>query len=78
MGHYYQWFRDAMLPYIPQDRPIIHAIHILKNGLPPEVMQFTPPATIKMTLDEMIEAIMGVEVMAYMVQAIAGAQAPRG
>ncbi|GMN25974.1 hypothetical protein TIFTF001_046008 [Ficus carica] len=50
------------------DRSMIQAIHILRNGLPPKVMQFTPPMTIEMTLDEMIEAIMGAEVMAYMVQ----------
>lgn len=34
-------------------------------------MQFTPPMTTEMTLDEMIDAIMGAEVMAYLVQAAA-------
>ena len=39
-------------------------------------MQFTPPAMTEMTLDETMEAIMGAEVMAYMVQVAAEAQAP--
>ncbi|GMN70643.1 hypothetical protein TIFTF001_039684 [Ficus carica] len=47
MGHYnyYQWIRDAMLPYIPQDRPMIQAIHILRSGLPPEdnLTNLVPP-----------------------------------
>ncbi|GMN47587.1 hypothetical protein TIFTF001_016764 [Ficus carica] len=57
MGHYCQRFRDAMLPYIPHDRPMIHTLHILRSGLPLEIMQFTPPATIEMTLDEMMEGV---------------------
>ncbi|GMN54001.1 hypothetical protein TIFTF001_023132 [Ficus carica] len=65
MGHYYQWFRDAMLPHIPQDRSIIHYVHILRNGQPPKVIQVTPSATIEMTLDVMIKAIMVAEVMDY-------------
>ena len=71
MGHYCQRFRDAMLPYIPldMDRPMMQALHILRDGLPPEVRQFTPPLMIEMTLDEMIDAIMGAEIIAYMVQA---------
>lgn len=50
---------------------MIQALHILRSGLPPEIMQFTPPTTTEMTLDEMIDAIMGAEVMAYLVQAAA-------
>ncbi|GMN57662.1 hypothetical protein TIFTF001_026768 [Ficus carica] len=42
--------------------------HILRNGLHPKMMQFTLPATIEMILDEIIEAIMGAKVMAYMTQ----------
>ena len=55
---------------------MIQALHILRSGLPPEIMQFTPLATIEMTLDEIMEAIKGAEVMAYMVQAARKAQAP--
>lgn len=40
------------MPYIPQDRPRIHVIYILINELPLEVMQFMPPTTLKMTLDD--------------------------
>lgn len=76
MGHYCQRFRNAMLPYILQDRPVIQTLHILRSGLPSKIMQFTPPTTIEMTLDETMEAIMGAEVMAYMVQAALEAQAP--
>ncbi|GMN65187.1 hypothetical protein TIFTF001_034254 [Ficus carica] len=61
MGHYCQRFRDIMLPYIPQDRPLIHALHIFRSRLPPEIMQFTSPATTEMTLDEIVDAIMGAE-----------------
>ncbi|GMN47787.1 hypothetical protein TIFTF001_016965 [Ficus carica] len=52
-----------LLPAVQRrhDRPMIQAIQILINRLPPEVMQFTPPTTFEMTLDEMIEAIMGAE-----------------
>ncbi|GMN45139.1 hypothetical protein TIFTF001_014313 [Ficus carica] len=58
---YRDMFRDAMLPYVPLDieRPMMQALHILSDGLPPEVRQFTPPPTIEMTLDEMIDTIMG-------------------
>ncbi|GMN20428.1 hypothetical protein TIFTF001_043087 [Ficus carica] len=78
MGHYCQRFRDAMLPYIPldMDRPMMQALHILRDGLPLEVRQFTPPPTIEMTLDEMIDASMGAEIIVYMVQAAPKAQAP--
>ncbi|GMN46173.1 hypothetical protein TIFTF001_015362 [Ficus carica] len=78
IGHYCQRFRDAMLPYIPLDmnRPMMQALHILKDGLPPEVRQFTPPPTIEMALDEMIDAITGAEIITYMVQVAPEFQAP--
>ncbi|GMN47523.1 hypothetical protein TIFTF001_016691 [Ficus carica] len=73
MGHYCRWFRDAMLPYIPLDieRPMMQALHILMDGLPLEVRQFTPPPTIVMTLDEMIDTIIEVEIIAYILQVAA-------
>ncbi|GMN69114.1 hypothetical protein TIFTF001_038165 [Ficus carica] len=41
-----------------RDPKIYHDMY-MRNGLPPEIMQFTPPATI-----EMMEAIMGADVIA--------------
>lgn len=54
---------------------MIQAIHILRNGLPPEMMLFTPPTMLEMTLDELIEAIIRAKVMAYVAQAAARAYA---
>ncbi|GMN72999.1 hypothetical protein TIFTF001_054255 [Ficus carica] len=73
MGHYCQRFQYAMLPYVPLDieRPMMKAPHILRDGLLPEVWQFTPPPTIEITLDEMIDTIMEAEIIAYMLQAAA-------
>ncbi|GMN52709.1 hypothetical protein TIFTF001_021852 [Ficus carica] len=73
MDHYRRRFRDAMLPYVPLDieRPMMQALYILRDGLPPEVSQFTPPPTIVMTLDKMIDTIMEAEIIAYILQAAA-------
>ncbi|GMN63734.1 hypothetical protein TIFTF001_032809 [Ficus carica] len=73
MGHYCRRFQDAMLPYVPLDidRPMMQALHILRDGLPLEVRQFTLPPTIVMTLDEMIDTIVEAEIIAYILQAAA-------
>ncbi|GMN48242.1 hypothetical protein TIFTF001_017410 [Ficus carica] len=71
MGHYCQRFREAMLPYIPRelDDPEWRALHIIRDGLPPEVKPFVPAPQRGIVLDDMIDAIMEAEVIAYMVQA---------
>ncbi|GMN60012.1 hypothetical protein TIFTF001_029100 [Ficus carica] len=71
MGHYCQRFQDSMLPYIPQDigSPELQALHLLKEGLPPEVRQFIPAPMIGVTLENMIDVIMEAEIIAYMLQA---------
>ncbi|GMN33025.1 hypothetical protein TIFTF001_041824 [Ficus carica] len=48
MGHYCRRFREAMLPYIPQELvdPEWRAMQILKDGLPPEVKYFVPAPVI--------------------------------
>ena len=70
MGHYCQWFRDAMIPYILLGRPTIQTLCILRNGLSPEIMHFTPFATPEMMLDEMMEAVLVVEILANWVRAV--------
>lgn len=70
MGHYCQRFHDAMLLYIPLGTPTIQTLCILRSGLPPEIMQFTPLTTPEMTLDEMMEAVIGAEILANWVRAV--------
>ncbi|GMN63344.1 hypothetical protein TIFTF001_032414 [Ficus carica] len=65
MGHYCQRFRDAMLSYTPLGTHMVQTLSILRGGLPPEIMRFTPIATPEMTLDEMIGAIMDAEILAH-------------
>ncbi|GMN74111.1 hypothetical protein TIFTF001_052311 [Ficus carica] len=60
------WWLCLEDPEIPRN-----ALHILRDGLPPEVRQFTPSPTIETTLDEMIDTIMEAEIIAYMLQAAA-------
>ncbi|GMN67297.1 hypothetical protein TIFTF001_036358 [Ficus carica] len=76
MGHYCQQFRDAMLPYTPIGTHMVQTLNILRGWLPPEIMRFTPIATPEMSLDEMIEAIMDVEISAHWVRAILEIPAP--
>ncbi|GMN69216.1 hypothetical protein TIFTF001_038267 [Ficus carica] len=75
MGHYCQRFREAMLPYIPRelDDPEWRALHIIRDGLPPEVKRYILAPIRGIVLDDMIDAIMEAEVIAYMVQAQAAA-----
>ena len=60
MGHYRRRFRDAMLPYIPWDLDDLEwrALHIIKDGLPPKVKQFVPAPIMRISLEDMIDAIM--------------------
>ncbi|GMN48236.1 hypothetical protein TIFTF001_017415 [Ficus carica] len=62
-----------MLPYIPQDigSPELQALYLLREGLPPVVKQFVPAPMMEITLENMIDAIMEAEIIAYMLQAIA-------
>ncbi|GMN26831.1 hypothetical protein TIFTF001_044046 [Ficus carica] len=76
MGHYCQQFRDATLPYTPLGTHMVQTLSILRGGLPPEIMRFTPIATPEMSLDEMIEAIMDAKVLAHWVWAILEVPAP--
>ncbi|GMN21934.1 hypothetical protein TIFTF001_040144 [Ficus carica] len=73
MAHFCQRFQYAMLPYIPRDidRLELQALHILREGLPPEVKQFVPAPIMEITLDDMIDAIMEAEIIAYMLQVAA-------
>ncbi|GMN27213.1 hypothetical protein TIFTF001_046123 [Ficus carica] len=70
MGHYCRRFREAMLSYIPQELvdPEWRAMHILRDGLPPEVKYFVPAPVVGVSLEDMIDAIIEAEVLAYMVQ----------
>ncbi|GMN58698.1 hypothetical protein TIFTF001_027787 [Ficus carica] len=60
------WWLSLGDPEIPRN-----ALHILRDGLSPEVRQFTPLRTIEMTLDEMINTIIEAKIIAYMLQAAA-------
>ncbi|GMN34750.1 hypothetical protein TIFTF001_044940 [Ficus carica] len=59
-----------MLPYIPQELVDLEwrAMQILRNGLPPEVKYFVPAPVVGVSLEDMIDAIMEVDILAYMVQ----------
>ncbi|GMN67657.1 hypothetical protein TIFTF001_036716 [Ficus carica] len=73
MGHYCRRFRDAMLPYIPRELDGLEwrTIHIIRDGLPSEVKQFVLAPIMGISLEDMIDAIMEVEIIAYMVQVAA-------
>ncbi|GMN26284.1 hypothetical protein TIFTF001_040830 [Ficus carica] len=73
MGHYYQRFRDAMLPHIPHalGSPLLQALFLLREGLPPNVRPFVPEPLVGMTLEGMIEAIMEAEIIVHGMQATA-------
>ncbi|GMN63760.1 hypothetical protein TIFTF001_032834 [Ficus carica] len=44
-------------------------LHIIRDGLPPEVKQFVPAPIMGIALDDMIDTIMEAEIISYMVQA---------
>ncbi|GMN30328.1 hypothetical protein TIFTF001_041441 [Ficus carica] len=70
-GHYCRRFREAMLPHIPQGigSPLLHALHLLREGLPPNVRPFVPEPMVGLTLEDMIHAIMEAEVVVHGIQA---------
>ncbi|GMN32739.1 hypothetical protein TIFTF001_046632 [Ficus carica] len=59
-----------MLPYIPQELvdPEWRAMQILRDGLPPEVKYFVLAPVVGVSLEDMIDAIMEAEILAYKVQ----------
>ncbi|GMN18662.1 hypothetical protein TIFTF001_049833 [Ficus carica] len=59
-----------MLPYISRelDDPEWRALHIIRDGLPLEVKQFVRTPIMGITLEDMIDIIMEVEMIVYMVQ----------
>ncbi|GMN65263.1 hypothetical protein TIFTF001_034332 [Ficus carica] len=69
MAHYCRRFREAMLPYIPQEfvDPKWRAMQILRYGLPPQVKYFVPAPVVGVSLEDMIDAIMEAEILAYIV-----------
>ncbi|GMN69090.1 hypothetical protein TIFTF001_038141 [Ficus carica] len=71
MGHYCRRFREAMLPHIPQDigSPLLHALHPLREGLPPNVRPIVPEPMVGLTLEDMIHAIMEAKVVVHGIQA---------
>ena len=71
MGHYCRRFQEAMLPHIPQDisSPGMQALVILRDGLPPQIRQYTLMPTPDMTVGHMTEYILNAEIIAHAVQA---------
>ncbi|GMN60377.1 hypothetical protein TIFTF001_029466 [Ficus carica] len=51
------------------DNPKIQALQLLREGLPPEVRQFVTAPRTGVTLETMIDAIMEVEIIAYILRA---------
>ncbi|GMN62988.1 hypothetical protein TIFTF001_032055 [Ficus carica] len=70
-GHYCRRFQEAMLPHVLQDlgSPELWALHVLRGGLPPEIRRFVPAPLTGMTVGNMINDIMEVEIIAHMMQA---------
>ncbi|GMN72723.1 hypothetical protein TIFTF001_054783 [Ficus carica] len=62
-----------MLPYISRDlgSPMLQALHILREELPPDVRLFVLAPMMGMTLKSMINTIMEAEIIAHMMQAAA-------
>ncbi|GMN21620.1 hypothetical protein TIFTF001_045522 [Ficus carica] len=71
MDHYCRRFQEAMLPHIPMDipHPGLQALVILRNGLPPQILQHTPLPTPIMTVAHMVGYILAAEVIAHDMQA---------
>ncbi|GMN31553.1 hypothetical protein TIFTF001_044589 [Ficus carica] len=66
MGHYCRRFQDARMPYIPRDlgSPVLQALHLLREGLPPDVRLFVLAPMMGMRLESIINAIMEAEIIA--------------
>ncbi|GMN64115.1 hypothetical protein TIFTF001_033184 [Ficus carica] len=73
MGHYCRRFQEAMLPHIlpALGSPLLPALFLLREGLPPNVKPFVPEPMVGMTLEGMIEAIMEAEIIVHGMQAAA-------
>ncbi|GMN29339.1 hypothetical protein TIFTF001_046331 [Ficus carica] len=73
MGHYCRRFQEAMLPHIlpALGSPLLQALFLLREGLPPNVRPFVPEPMVGMTLEGMIEAIMEAEIIVHGMQAAA-------
>ena len=61
-----------MLPYIPRDLgdPELQVLHLLREGLPPEVQQFVPATMMGVTLESLIYVIMEAEIVAHLLQGV--------
>ncbi|GMN62277.1 hypothetical protein TIFTF001_031361 [Ficus carica] len=72
MGHYCRRLQNAMLPYIPRDlgNPELQALHLLREGLPPEVKQFNPAMMTGVTLESLIDVVMEAEIVAHLLQGV--------
>ncbi|GMN61374.1 hypothetical protein TIFTF001_030467 [Ficus carica] len=66
---------EANMPYrdskIYNDIPELQALHLLREGFPPEVRLFVPAPMMGVTLESMIDAIKEAEIIAHMLQAAA-------
>ncbi|GMN30294.1 hypothetical protein TIFTF001_044445 [Ficus carica] len=73
MGHYCRRFQEAMLPHIlpALGSPLLQALFLLREGLPPNVRPFVSEPMVGMTLEGMIEAIMEAEIIVQGIQAAA-------
>ncbi|GMN59967.1 hypothetical protein TIFTF001_029055 [Ficus carica] len=71
MGHYCRRFQEAMLPHVPQDLANLEllALQTLRDGLPPQIRQFVPAPMPGMTIGNIIDDIMGAEIVAHAMQA---------
>ncbi|GMN64233.1 hypothetical protein TIFTF001_033318 [Ficus carica] len=71
MSHYCRRFQEAMLPHIPQElhSPELQALVILRNGLPPQIRQYVPIPMHEMTVGNLINDILGAEIVAHAMQA---------
>ncbi|GMN65319.1 hypothetical protein TIFTF001_034379 [Ficus carica] len=67
MGHYCRRFQDAMLPYISRDLgdPELHALNLLREGLPSEIGIFVPAPMAGMTVEHMINDIIEAKIIAH-------------
>ncbi|GMN63731.1 hypothetical protein TIFTF001_032794 [Ficus carica] len=72
MGHYCRRFQDAMLPHIPRNlgNPELQALHLHREGLPPEVKQFVPATMTGVTLESLIDVIIDAEIVAHLSQGV--------
>ncbi|GMN65134.1 hypothetical protein TIFTF001_034213 [Ficus carica] len=61
-------YRD-MYPGRYLSDPELQALHLLREGLPPEIRRFVPPPMAGLTVGNMIDDIMEVEIITHMKQA---------